>query len=206
MTSYLQYCQTPIAACDDKTIRIKRCNTSSISLFDDVQCERENVDLVANTIIKPSVDEEQDMLSNNSERMSSSSSSDQSMFIVQDITSLNEEVWDKLEKQENTSEHSSTDNKNSDITPLENVSEYNSVDNDSNVTSPENIDDSKLLSPAENQNNFVSDENLKLPSIMCTNANKISSAGLKTRNKKEKPSNHHNEKQLTDLKGKLFDF
>lgn len=190
MPTYLKYCQTPIAACDETTIRIKRCNTLLASASDDVRRETENVDLVANTSIKTPVDE--DISSKDSERTSSASpkSCNYEMFRVQDISSLSKEDWDVLGNENN------------------HLSERNSVDNNNHpdITSSENIDDSNLLSPVENQDNFVSDENVRSPDIVCINANEINSAASNMTNKEEEASTHHNEKQLTDTRGKLFDF
>ncbi|XP_077276761.1 uncharacterized protein LOC143905300 isoform X2 [Temnothorax americanus] len=179
-STFSQYCQTPIATCDEKTIRIKHCSTLSASTFV-IPCKTEKNNLVADTIIKLSIDE--DTLSKSSERTSSSLEiSDHEMLIrVQNVASLNEEDWDTLGNQHNLSERNSADDNNV-----------------SGIALTENIDATKLLLPVENQDNCMPDEDLHSPGATRTDANKDGSAASKMRNKKEEASSHHNEDRLTD--------
>ncbi|XP_024879049.1 uncharacterized protein LOC112459250 [Temnothorax curvispinosus] len=178
-STFSQYCQTPIATCDEKTIRIKHCSTLSASTFV-IPCKTEK-NLVANTIIKSSVDE--DTSSKSSERTSSSLEiSDHEMPIrIKNVTNTSKEYWDMLGNQHNLPERNSADNNNV-----------------SGIALPENIDATKLLLPVENQDNCMLDEDLHSPGATRTDANKDSSAASKMRNKKEEALSHHNEDRLTD--------
>lgn len=183
----MQYYQTPIAACDETTIRIKRCNKLSTSTSD-ISSEAEDINLVTNTIIEPSHDK------NTTSKHILSSEICKSSIRIQNIPSFNKKDWNILENQHN------------------HLSECNSDNNDDlNITSSvtQNIDNNKSMSFDENQDNFVFDKNLKLPEAICTDTNEISSDLIftpKIRNKKRKVSSQHNKKQLTDSKGKSSDF
>lgn len=186
MSTYLQYFQSPIAAYDE-TIRIKRCNKLSTSTSD-IPSETEDVNLVINTNIEPSHDK-----NTNSEHMLSPKICESSIR-VQSISSVSKEDWDMLGDQHN------------------HLSECNSMDNnnDPDITSSvtQNINNTKSMSLGENQDKFVSNKNLKLSDVVYTDTNEISSDLIftsKIKNKKRKGSSQHNEKQLTDSKGKSFD-
>jgi len=161
---YLQYCQTPIAACDEKTIRIKRCNELSVLTSANVPCETKD-NLAANTIIKPSDDK--NIPSKNSDITASPKICNHKTFSVQDVSSLSKKDWDM-------NEHNY-------------LFERNSMDNSNDITLSQNIDNNKPLTPAE-KDNFVSDENLKSSGIVRTDANKVSSTASKMKDKKEKAS------------------
>jgi len=179
---YLQYCQTPIAACDEKTIRIKRCNESILTSAN-IPCETED-NLAANTIIKPSDDK--NIPSKNSDITAFPKICDHKTFCIQDVSSLSKKDWD-MNKHNYLFEH-------------------NSIDNSNDITSSQNIDSSKPLTPVENRNNFVPDKNLKSIGIVRTDANIVNSTASKMKDKKEKASDQDSEKQLSDSKGESFDF
>jgi len=166
----LQYCQTPIAACDEKTIKIKRCNELSILTSANVPCETED-NLAANTIIKPSNDK--NIPSENSDITAFPKICDHKTFCVQDVSSLSKKDW-------NMKKHNY-------------LSERNSIDNSNDITSSQNIDNSKPLTPVENRNNFVFDENLKSSGIVRTDANIVSSIASKMKDKKEEASDQDSE-------------
>ncbi|XP_029672292.1 zinc finger protein 800 isoform X2 [Formica exsecta] len=180
----LQYCQTPIAACNETTTTIRQSNETLADSTCDKMCEKEDVDAAATTIV-----EQSDIHSGCASSSPEICEENETSIRVQRISSLSKEDWDMLQKDLNY--------------PVK----CNSVDNNNDLhkTTPlitQNIDNSKLQSSEnENEDNSMSNTNLQSSEVVCTNISEINSVIVKIKNNKGKISDHQSDEMLlTELK------